>query len=100
MGRACCGQVVALAEIFREPESRKRTLLAFLLSLSATVGWWAISSWLPAFAAQLAKAEGLPAPGLWATRAALIYTSGAVLAYLLSGFLADALGPQILDNLL
>jgi len=84
-----------LAEIFREPESRKRTLLAFLLSLSATVGWWAISSWLPAFAAQLAKAEGLADPGTWATRAALIYTCGAVVAYLLSGFIADALGRRL-----
>jgi MFS family permease len=84
-----------LTEIFREPESRKRTLLAFLLSLSATVGWWAISSWLPAFAAQLAKAEGAVDPGIWATRAALIYTCGAVVAYVLSGFLADALGRRL-----
>jgi len=84
-----------LTEIFHEPESRKRTILAFLLSLTATVGWWAISSWLPEFAAQIARAEGVAAPGLWATRAALIYTCGAVLAYLLSGFLADALGRRL-----
>ena len=81
-----------LTEVFREPESRRRVLLAFLLSLATTVGWWAISSWLPAHAAVLAKAAGEPAPAIWAGRAALVYTSGAVLAYLLSGFIADAIG--------
>lgn len=84
-----------LTEIFRETESRKRTILAFLLSLTTTVGWWAISSWLPEFAAQMAKSEGVPNPSLWATRVALIYTCGAVLAYVLSGFLADALGRRM-----
>ena len=84
-----------LAGIFREPESRRRAILAFLLSLATTVGWWAISSWLPQFAAQVAKASGAPNPGLWATRAALLYTCGAVLAYLLSGFLADGLGRRL-----
>jgi len=84
-----------LSEIFREPESRRRTLLAFLLSLTTTVGWWAISSWLPEYAAQMAKAAGIASPGLWALRAALLYTGGAVVAYLLSGFLADALGRRV-----
>ncbi len=84
-----------LTEIFREPESRKRTLLAFLLSLTTTVGWWAISSWLPEYAAQMAKASGIVNPGQWALRAALLYTGGAVVAYLLSGFLADALGRRV-----
>jgi MFS family permease len=81
-----------LAEIFREPESRRRTILAFLLSLTTTVGWWAISSWLPIYATKMAAAEGVSNPTLWGTRAGIIYTCGAILAYLLSGFLADALG--------
>jgi MFS family permease len=81
-----------LAEIFREPESRRRTLLAFLLSLTTTVGWWAISALLPEFATQMAKQAGEAAPNVWGLRAALLYTSGAVVAYLASGFLADALG--------
>lgn len=81
-----------LTEIFRDPQSRKNTLLAFFLSLATTVGWWAISSWLPEFAVQAAKAAGELNPGAWGLRAALLYTSGAVVAYLLSGFAADALG--------
>ncbi len=81
-----------LTEIFREPESRKRTLLAFVLSLTTTVGWWAISSWLPEYAASMARAAGIANPGQWGLRAALLYTGGAVVAYLLSGFVADAIG--------
>jgi MFS family permease len=84
-----------IAAIFREGESRRRAILAFLLSLTTTTGWWAISSWLPQFAAQVAKASAAVNPGLWATRAVLLYTGGAVLAYLLSGFLADALGRRV-----
>lgn len=84
-----------LTEIFREPESRKRTLLAFLLSLTTTVGWWAISALLPEYAVSMAKAVGEATPGVWGLRAALLYTGGAVVAYLLSGFLADGLGRRL-----
>jgi len=81
-----------LIEILREHESRRRVLLGFVLSLTTTVGWWAISSWLPEFAAQIARSQGLPNPAVFAARTALIYTCGAVFAYLLSGFIADAIG--------
>ena len=91
-GVAVAKRPFTLTEIFREPESRRRTVLAFLLSLTTTVGWWAISSWLPAYAAAMAKAAGVADPGQWALRAALLYTGGAVVGYLLSGFIADALG--------
>lgn len=84
-----------LAEIFREPEGRRRVLLAFLLSLSTTVGWWAISSWLPQYAVLSAKAAGLANPAQWGLRATLLYTTGAVVAYLASGFLADAMGRRL-----
>jgi MFS family permease len=84
-----------LAEIFREAESRRRVVLTFLLSLTTTVGWWAISSWLPAYATSLAKLAGLPNPVQWGIRAALIYTAGAVVAYLVSGFIADAIGRRM-----
>ncbi|GAC1530879.1 MAG: MFS transporter [Ramlibacter sp.] len=91
-GKAASSRPFTLTEIFREPESRRRTVLAFLLSLTTTIGWWAISSWLPAYAAAMAKAAGVADPGQWALRAALLYTGGAVVGYLLSGFIADAIG--------
>ena len=50
-----------LVEIFRESESRRRVLLATALSFATTVGWWAVSSWLPVYTEALAKAAGEPA---------------------------------------
>jgi MFS family permease len=81
-----------LVQLFAEPEARRRTLLALALSVVTTVGWWAISSWLPTHAIALAKAEGVAAPAVWGSRVSIAYTSGAIAAYLASGFLADWLG--------
>jgi MFS family permease len=81
-----------LAEIFREPESRRRVLLTFLLSLATTIGWWAAANLLDRYAAGIAKAAGYPNPALWGTWASLVYTTGAVVAYLLSGFVIDVIG--------
>ena len=81
-----------LAEIFREPESRRRILLTFCMSLSSMVGWWAISTLLPTHTEQIARAAGEADPVEWGNRAAILYTAGAVTGYLLSGFLIDAIG--------
>ncbi len=80
-----------LAEIFREPESRRRVLLATAMSFATTVGWWAVSSWLPAYTEGLAKAAGEP-PNVWGPRMGIIYNLGAITAYVISGFVADAVG--------
>jgi len=89
------GRPFTLSEIFRDPEGRRRTLLALLLSMTTTIGWWAISSWLPQFATQMASASGAANPAQSGLRAVLLYTAGAVAAYLLSGFLADWLGRRL-----
>jgi len=85
------GRPFTLAEIFREPESRRRVLLATHMALATITGWWAVSSWIQPYTEQLAKNLGEPA-GLWGPRMALIYNVGAISAYVLSGFIADALG--------
>ncbi len=82
----------SLAEIFRERESRRRIFLTFLLSLASMVGWWAISSWLPTYAQQVAKAEGYANATRWGTLVALLYTAGAIVGYMIFGFVVDALG--------
>jgi MFS family permease len=84
-----------LTEIFREPESRRRVLLTFLLSLITTVGWWAVANLLDRYVGLMAKTAGYARPELWGTWASLIYTIGAVIAYLLSGFLMDAIGRRL-----
>jgi MFS family permease len=81
-----------LTEIFRQRESRRRVLLTFLMSLATMVGWWAISSWLPVHTQALARSEGHANVAEWGNRAAILYTAGAVAAYLAAGFLIDAIG--------
>ncbi|MGN6581595.1 MAG: MFS transporter [Bordetella sp.] len=81
-----------LKQLFAEPEALRRTLLTVLLSIITTTGWWAISSWLPTFTVSLAKASGAADAVAWGSRIAIIYTVGAILAYLLSGFIVDAIG--------
>ncbi len=80
-----------LWEIFREPESRRRVLLATAMSFATTVGWWAVSSWLPLYTAGLAKAAGQD-PTVWGPRIGVVYNVGAIVAYLIAGFVADAIG--------
>jgi len=81
-----------LAEIFRERESRRRIFLTILMSLATIVGGWSISSWLPTYAQQVAKAEGYTDAAQWGTRIALLYNAGAIVAYMISGFVIDAMG--------
>jgi MFS family permease len=80
-----------MTSLFRSPEARRRLWLTFLMSLATTTGWWAVSTWSPVYAEQLAAAQGEPA-GIWGPRIALIYTLGGLIAYMSSGFVADALG--------
>lgn len=83
-----------LATLFRSPEARRRVWLTFLMSLATTTGWWAVSTWAPVYAEQLAVAQGEMA-GVWGPRIALIYTLGGLIAYMSSGFVADWLGRRV-----
>ena len=84
-----------LTEIFREKESRRRVLLTFLLSLATTIGWWAVANLLGRHIGNLARAAGYASPERWGTWAELTYTTGAVVAYLVSGFVVDAIGRRL-----
>jgi MFS family permease len=79
-----------LSAIWRDRESRRRLLLASLLSLSTVIGWWAVSTLLPQFTNHLAKMQN--AGDSWGNRAAMLYLTGAIVAYCVSGFMIDALG--------
>lgn len=79
-----------VTEIFREPESRRRVLLMFVLSFTSMVGWYAISTWLPAHVQNLAAREAHP--DQWAAAAGILYTAGAVAAYMSAGFVIDVIG--------
>lgn len=80
-----------LADLFAEPEIRKRAIIAFLMSLTTTVAWWGISTWVPPFVAGLAAKQGLPAQ-TWASYASMSYNIAAILGYIGLGVLADRFG--------
>ncbi|MGF6781620.1 MFS transporter [Paraburkholderia sp. GAS334] len=81
-----------LKQLFTEREALRRTLLTLVLSIISTVGWWAISTWLPTFTVSLATAQGISEAASWGTRISIFYTSGAIVAYLLAGFIVDSIG--------
>jgi MFS family permease len=80
-----------VADLFAEPEIRRRVMLAFLMSLATTFAFWGIAAWLPPYVATLAGQAGLPAQQ-WASYAAMASNGAAIIGYAGFGFLADAYG--------
>jgi MFS family permease len=80
-----------IADLFAEPETRRRTILVFLMSLTTTLAWWGISSWVPPYIASVAVKSNLSGPQ-WASYAGMAYNFGAILGYASLGFLADRFG--------
>ena len=79
------------ADLFADPEVRKSTVIVFLMSLTTTVAWWGISTWVPPFIAAAAGKAGLP-PQTWASYAGMSYNIGAICGYIGLGFFADRFG--------
>src|SRR5665213_62294 len=80
-----------LTDLFADPEIRKRAIIAFLMSLTTTVAWWGISTWVAPFVAAAAAKAGLPGQ-TWAAYAGMSYNVGAIIGYIGLGFLADRFG--------
>ena len=68
----------------------RNLVLAIIVSVSITLGFWAISSWVPTYAATLASD---PKTGVYyAGMAGLLYAIGEILGCIAFGFLADSWG--------
>jgi MFS family permease len=80
-----------LLDMFAEPAVRSRLFWTFVMSLSVTIGYWGVSTFVPSFVGSVATAAGLPAER-WAALAGLAQNLGALIGYCLFGFLADAVG--------
>ena len=80
-----------LADLFADPEARTHAIVAFLMSLTTTLAWWGISTWVAPFVAAAAGKAGLP-PQTWAAYAGMSYNLGAIVGYIGLGFLADRFG--------
>jgi MFS family permease len=80
-----------LIDLFTDPATRRRTVLVFLMSLTTTVGFWSVSTWVPPFIGALAAKQGLHLAA-WASYAGMAYTAGSITGYVALGFLADWIG--------
>src|SRR5258708_2294569 len=69
-----------VADLFVEPEIRRRTILAFLMSLATTFAFWGISTCIPPYVGSVAKAAGLP-DQQWASYAGLASTGASIVGY-------------------
>jgi sugar phosphate permease len=82
---------LTLRQIFADPKLRKLTILGSLMSLTTTLGWWGISTWVPGYVSSIAAQSGGNAAS-WASGAGMIYNVGAIAGYIAFGFLADRYG--------
>ncbi|WP_028933303.1 MFS transporter [Pseudonocardia spinosispora] len=82
---------LTLRQIFVDPKLRRLTIVASVMSLVTTLGWWGISTWVPLYVASLATSAGHSASA-WASGAGMIYNVGAIAGYVSFGFLADRIG--------
>ncbi len=80
-----------LIELFADPPVRRRLVATFLMSLSTTLAWWAIASFVPPYVASVAAKAGLPGP-VWAGYTGMAYNAAAIVGYVGLGFLADIYG--------
>jgi MFS family permease len=80
-----------LVDMFAEPAVRMRLFWTFVMSLSVTIGYWGVSSFVPSYVGSVAGAAGLPAQR-WVGLAGLVQNIGALLGFFSFGFLADAFG--------
>ena len=87
--RALAGFTVK--QILAAPDLRRRLLLLLVLSLSTIVAWWAVSTWIPFYAGQIAAKAGGNAQRA-AALAGLYYNIGGILGYFVFGALADTWG--------
>src|ERR1700757_9498 len=80
-----------LVDLFAEGAVRARLFLTFVMSLSVTIGYWGVSTFVPSYVGSVAAAAGLPAQR-YAALAGLVQNLGALMGFSCFGFLADAYG--------
>jgi MFS family permease len=80
-----------LSQLLESPERRRRVGLLFLAALSTTMGWWAVSSWIPLFSAQqlAGRVTNLPSA---ITTVVVAYNVVGIVGYIVMGALADRIG--------
>ncbi len=80
-----------LAALFSDRRLRRLTIIGSLMSLTTTVAWWGVSTWVPPYVATIGPPSVL-SPDQWAGVAGMAYNVGAIAGYIGLGFAADRFG--------
>jgi sugar phosphate permease len=78
-------------QVFSNPILRRRIACPLLMSIASVVGFWSTASWVPEHAAQV-SAQSSSQLHFSAAYAALIFSTGAIVGYIVLGLMADSLG--------
>jgi len=82
---------VTFVDLFADREIRRRVILAFLVSLAATLAYWGIGAWIPPYVAAAATKAGLNGQQ-WVSYAGMANTGASMIGFIAFGVLADAFG--------
>lgn len=82
---------LTLWQLFETPTLRRCVGLLLLAALSTTIGWWAVSAWIPQFTAQTlaGKVHNVPAA---ITAVVVAYNAVGTLGFIAVGYFADGFG--------
>jgi MFS family permease len=78
-------------QLLSHPVYRRRIAILFVGTLASMVGWWAVSTWIPAFASATLKGKVSDLPTS-VTLVVLAYNAAGVIGYLVNGWLSDVIG--------
>lgn len=80
-----------ISQVFSHPLYRRRVVMLSIGALASMIGWWAVSTWIPAHARSVlvGLTEDVPSG---VTLVVLSYNAAGVVGYLVNGWLADVLG--------
>ncbi|MEE3750860.1 MFS transporter [Mycobacterium intracellulare] len=80
-----------LVQLLGRAKFRNQVAVLLVGALASTLGWWAVSTWIPAFTGQKlgGRVSDLPT---WITLVNVAYNLAGVIGYLAMGWLADSVG--------
>lgn len=87
-----------VADLFVDPEIRRRVILGLVMSLATTLAFWGIGTWIPPYMATLGAKAGLNGQE-WASYGGMALNGTAVIGYTAYGFFADAFGRKLVTFL-
>jgi MFS family permease len=82
---------LTLLQLFETAELRRRVSLLLVGALCTTIGWWAVSAWIPQFTGQQLAGKGIDVASA-VTAVVLAYNVAAIIGFIALGYLADGIG--------